>query len=244
MIDSVKRSIAKSFSWRMLGFILLSLVTYIVTDSLYQMTIVAVFYHLIQLCLFWFHERAWNSVLWGKTSGICIQMTGMSGAGKTALAKTASSVLRKKGYKVEVIDGDEYRENLCKDLGFSKEDRNTNIRRLGFVGRVFARNNVICIMSAINPYENIRKELKSASDNVKLVYIKCDLDTLIKRDPKGLYKRALLEDGHKDKIYNFTGISDPYEEPENPDLVIETNNEDIDESLNKFIKFILKQIGG
>ena len=123
---------------------------------------------------------------------------------------------------VELIDGDEYRANLCNDLGFSKEDRNTNIRRLGFVSKVLSRNNVITIIAAINPYEEIRKELIAKDKNLKTVYIKCDVEQLIERDVKGLYKKALLPDGHPDKVYNFTGISDPFEEPTNPDLVINT----------------------
>ena len=91
--------------------------------------------------------------------GIFIQMTGLSGAGKSTISFATQRILREMGYNVEVIDGDEYREGLCKDLGFSKEDRNTNIRRLSFVGKVLSRNNVICIMSAINPYDSIRKEV-------------------------------------------------------------------------------------
>ena len=143
---------------------------------------------------------------------------------------------------VEVIDGDEYRAGLCSDLGFSKEDRNTNIRRLGFVSKVLARNNVISIIAAINPYDDVRSELDALGPNVKTVYVKCDLGTLKKRDTKGLYKKALLPDGDPDKIYNFTGISDPFEEPSNPDLTIETNLELLQESARKLEKFIVGSV--
>jgi|TARA_Y100000294_G_C8420108_1_gene282431 adenylylsulfate kinase len=161
--------------------------------------------------------------------GLFVQMTGLSGAGKTTLATNAASRLRKKGFKVEVIDGDEYRDGLCSDLGFSKEDRNTNIRRLGFVGKILARNGVIVIMSAINPYEKIRQEIEG-----KVAYIKCDLDVVIERDTKGLYAKAL-----SGEIENFTGISDPFEEPEFPDLVIDTGEEHLVTSANKLYEFIL-----
>jgi len=167
-------------------------------------------------------------------------MTGMSGAGKSTLASNVADRLRGKGYKVEVIDGDEYREGLCSDLGFSMEDRNTNIRRLGFVGNVLARNNVISIIAAINPYDGIREELSKRYGGTKTVYVKCNLKTLKDRDTKGLYRRALLPDGDPDKVYNFTGISDPFEAPESPDLLIETDLELLNESAQKLEEFIIK----
>ncbi len=172
--------------------------------------------------------------------GIFIQMTGLSGAGKSTIGFGVQRTLREMGYNVEVIDGDEYREGLCKDLGFSKEDRNTNIRRLSFVGKVLSRNNVICIMSAINPYDNIRREVLQENPLAKTVFIDCDLDTLVGRDPKGLYKRALLPDGDPNKIHNFTGISDPYENPVDADLIINTSEEGVEESIRKLISFIFK----
>ena len=176
-------------------------------------------------------------------SGIFVQMTGMSGAGKSTMTFKAATILKEMGYNVEVIDGDEYREGLCKDLGFSKEDRNTNIRRLSFVGKVLSRNNVVCIMSAINPYDDVRKEVKQNNSLAKTVYVKCDLDTLIDRDPKGLYARALLPKGDPNHIPNFTGISDPFEEPADADLVIETNKMSIDESVDQLIRFVKENTG-
>lgn len=172
--------------------------------------------------------------------GLFIQMTGLSGAGKTTLARNVHKQLIKSGFNAEVIDGDEYRINLCKDLGFSKEDRNENIRRLSFVGKVLCRNSIIVIMSAINPYESIRKEI--SDDRTKLVYVKCSLSVLKNRDPKGLYKRALLPEGHPDYIPNFTGISDQFEEPIYPDLIIETDKYSIDECSNELKNFILNNL--
>ena len=148
-------------------------------------------------------------------SGFLVQMTGLSGAGKSTLAFASAQRLREEGFRVEVIDGDEYRKGLCADLGFSKKDRNTNIRRLGFVGRVLARNGVIAIMSAINPYDAVREEIGG-----KLVYVKTALEAVVHRDVKGLYAKAL-----SGEIKNFTGISDPFEEPTCPDLTIETDKD-------------------
>jgi len=201
---------------------------------------IAVVYHLVMLGLYFFHERLWAHILWGKTGGLFIQMTGMSGAGKSTVAQAAAKKLRQQGLMVEVIDGDEYRAGLCNDLGFSKEDRNTNIRRLGFVSKVLARNNVVSIIAAINPYDSIRQELGDLGNNVKTVYVRCDLDTLKQRDTKGLYKRALLPDGDPNKVHNFTGISDPFEEPTCPDLVLETNHESQEHSIAKLERFIMK----
>lgn len=242
MIDSRKRSITKAFSWRLSGFIFLSVLTYLVTGSIETVGQIAVVYHATMLGLYFLHERLWNHTKWGKTTGLFIQMTGMSGAGKSTIAYATAEKLRRRGLKVEVIDGDEYRAGLCSDLGFSKEDRNTNVRRLGFVSKVLARNNVISIIAAINPYQDIRSELAKLCDNVKTVYVKCDLETLKRRDPKGLYQRALLPSGDPNKLQNFTGISDPFEEPKNPDLILETNREAQSYSISKLENFILQSI--
>lgn len=242
MVDARKRAFAKACTWRLVAIVLLAIVTYLLTNSVKTVGLVTLFYHSLQVAVFFLHERVWNHIKWGKTKGLFIQMTGMSGAGKTTLSQAVAKKLTDEGILVELMDGDEYRTELCSDLGFSKEDRNQNVRRLGFVGKVLARNNVIAIMAAINPYEKIRNEIKGLGPFVRTVYMECDLDTLINRDPKGLYKRALLEDGHPDKIRNFTGISDPFEKPDNPDLRINTADESLDESVDKMYKFIIKNI--
>ena len=175
-------------------------------------------------------------------SGIFVQMTGMSGAGKSTMTFKAATILREMGHNVEVIDGDEYRTGLCSDLGFSKQDRNTNIRRLSFVGKVLSRNDVICIMSAINPYDDIRKEVKRDNALAKTVFVKCDLNTLLERDPKGLYRRALLPKNDPEHIPNFTGVSDPFEDPDDADLTIETGLESVDDSVDRLVDFVLKSI--
>tara|TARA_A100001515_G_scaffold23433_1_gene18068 strand:- start:49599 stop:50330 length:732 start_codon:yes stop_codon:yes gene_type:complete len=242
MIDTSKRSITKAITWKSLGFFIISLLSYAATKSVEKTFFVALTYHFIMLCLFIIHEKLWNFIKWGKTSGLFIQMTGLSGAGKTTLASLVSKSLSKKGILVEVIDGDEYRKELCEDLGFSKKDRQENIKRLSFVGKVLGRNNVVCIMSAINPYNSTRDKIKKSVPDSRLVYIKCSLDEVIKRDVKGLYKRALLPKNHEDHIPNFTGISDPFEEPTQSDLVLQTDELSLKQAAAKLEKYILKQI--
>ena len=173
---------------------------------------------------------------------IFIQLTGLSGAGKTTLALSVKAMLIKLKYKAEVIDGDHYRQTLCKDLGFSKADRMENIRRLGILAILLARNEVITIMAAINPYESVRQELKSQYDFVYTIWVHCDLETLIKRDTKGLYRRAVLPDDHPEKVRNLTGIDDPFEQPENPDLIIDTHKTSEQDSSQILLDYILSRI--
>jgi adenylylsulfate kinase len=143
-----------------------------------------------------------------------------------------------KKINIEVIDGDEYRKVLCADLGFSKADRNTNIRRLAFVASRLAAYDVVPVICAINPYEEIRSEIVSQYPFVRTVYIKCAMEELIRRDTKGMYARAMLPDNDPAKIRNLTGVNDPFEVPPSPDLVIETDVLSIEESAAKLVAFI------
>lgn len=169
-------------------------------------------------------------------------MTGLSGAGKSSIAHLSRETLTGMGYKVELIDGDDYRKHLCRDLGFSKEDRIENIRRLGFVGLTLAKHGVISILAAINPYEEARDALKRASPLTKTVFINCPINVTKLRDTKGLYRRALLPVNHPDHIEHFTGINDPYEVPAQPDLVIHTNTETPEQSAKHLTDFIIQTV--
>lgn len=169
-------------------------------------------------------------------------MTGLSGAGKSSIAVMVGDALAVMGYKVELLDGDHYRRHLCRDLGFSKQDRLENIRRLGFVGLLLARHGVIAILAAINPYEEARAALKNDSPCVKTVFIDCPVEITAQRDTKGLYRKALLPADHPEHIGHFTGISDPYEAPVQPDLVIQTAIETKEQSAKRLTDYILQTI--
>jgi len=171
-----------------------------------------------------------------------IQFCGLSGSGKTTLASRAKKYFKDKKIDIENIDGDEYRKVLCKDLVYTKEDRNTNIRRLAFVASRLAQYRIIPIICAINPYESIRKEVTAAYPDVKTIYIKCSLEELIRRDTKGMYAKALLPDDHPEKITNLSGVNDPFEIPSSPDMIIETDTQTIEESTQHLIKFIESHI--
>lgn len=167
-----------------------------------------------------------------QTQGFTLWLTGLSGAGKSTLAAAVSQALRRHGIRVEVLDGDEVRLNLSKGLGFSREDRDTNIRRIGYVAKLLARNGVAVITAAISPYRAVRDEVRrdiGATAFVE-VHVKASLEECTRRDTKGLYRRALAGE-----IAQFTGVSDPYEAPVAPELVADTEREDVATSTARVI---------
>ncbi|MCU1289453.1 MAG: adenylylsulfate kinase [Acidobacteria bacterium] len=175
-----------------------------------------------------------------KQNGFTLWLTGLSGAGKTTLALALVTELEARGRKVEVLDGDEIRTNLSQGLGFSKADRDTNIRRIGYVSRLLSRNGVGVLTAAISPYREVREEVRKAveadgADFIE-VFVKCPIEVLAERDVKGLYKKALAGE-----IKEFTGVSDPYEQPLNADVTVETDRESISESAFKIIAELEKR---
>lgn len=172
---------------------------------------------------------------------LLIQLTGLSGAGKTSIAFRVQQLLLQKDIAAEIVDGDAYRKTLCKDLGFSAADRRENIRRLGAVAAALVEQHVIAIIAAINPYEDVRQELK-IKYNAPIVWIHCSLDILMERDTKGLYRRAFLPSGHPEKITNLTGVNDGYDIPVDADLVISTHTEDQETSAVRLLAFVLENL--
>ena len=166
--------------------------------------------------------------------GFTLWFTGLSGAGKTTISKLVETELHSRRNRLEILDGDVVRENLSKGLGFSKEDRDTNIRRIAFVADLLSRNGVPVITAAISPYREIRDEARELMGNRFIeVFVKASVEVCIERDPKGLYKKALAGE-----IKEFTGVSDPYEEPLNPEIVLDTENESPEESAEKLIALL------
>jgi adenylyl-sulfate kinase len=163
--------------------------------------------------------------------GFTIWFTGLSGSGKTTLSKMVESELRRRGIKkVELLDGDVIRTQLSKGLGYSKEDRDTNIKRIGFVCKLLSRNGVIAIAAAISPYREVRDFNRKEIGDFVEVYCKSSLEVCIQRDVKGLYQKALAGE-----IKNYTGIDDPYEEPLTPEVVLDTDRETPEASVQKIM---------
>ena len=171
-----------------------------------------------------------------------IQFCGLSGSGKSTLARAAAAALENYGIDVEVIDGDEYRATLCKGLGFSKQDRLENMRRRAFVAAQLSKHGVVTIICAINPYEEMRREIAKTYPGVVTAFIDCSVETLKIRDTKGLYQKAFLPLHHPDRINNLTGINDPFNPPANPDIYLNTNSETIVSCVNKLVSFITGRV--
>lgn len=172
--------------------------------------------------------------------GFAVWITGLSGAGKSTIAGRLAAALREAGRQVEVLDGDEIRATLNSDLGFSKEARDANIRRIGFVARLLARNSVAVVVAAISPYRAVRDEVRAAIEaegcGFVEVFARCSIDELSRRDVKGLYRRALDGD-----LPGFTGVSDPYEEPLSPEVVFDSGIESEEDSLGRLVEHLEKR---
>jgi adenylylsulfate kinase len=169
--------------------------------------------------------------------GFILWFTGLSGSGKTTITKALEPELKARGCKVEILDGDVVRTNLSKGLGFSQEDRDTNIRRIGFVAHLLSRNGVAVMTAAISPYRAIRDEIRAMEPNFVEVYVTAPLEVCEGRDVKGLYAKA-----RAGEIKGFTGIDDPYEEPVNPEIICYTERESVEESVKKVLTK-LEQLG-
>lgn len=165
--------------------------------------------------------------------GLVVWFTGLSGAGKTTLCRALEPELRAMGYPVEVLDGDDVRRHLSRDLGFSKADRDENVFRIGYVAQLLVQQNIIVLVAAISPYREARSRVRERIGSFLEVYVNASLATCIQRDPKGLYVRALLG-----QLPHFTGIEDPYEPPIEPDLECNTEDESCDESMTKVLAAI------
>lgn len=166
-------------------------------------------------------------------TGFVLWLTGLSGAGKSTVAAKLGPVLAERGHRVELLDGDEVRTNLCQGLGFSRADRDTNIARIGYVAGKLSKHGVAVLVAAISPYQQARDLVRASVDSFVEVYVAAPVSTCAERDPKGLYAKALAGE-----ITHFTGVSDPYEPPPNPEIVLHTEAESVDDSVHQVIAWL------
>jgi adenylylsulfate kinase len=166
-------------------------------------------------------------------NGFVLWLTGLSGAGKSTIASAVAPRLYERGHRVDVLDGDEVRTNLCQELGFSREDRDTNIARIGYVAGKLAKHGVAVVVAAISPYREARDRVRASVSNFVEVHVAAPVETCAQRDVKGLYAKALIGE-----IKNFTGISDPYEVPLRPELVLHTDRQTVEESVAQLLTWL------
>jgi adenylylsulfate kinase len=163
--------------------------------------------------------------------GFTAWFTGLPCSGKTTIADKVAEILKDRGYRVERLDGDIVRRELSDDLGFSREDRDENIKRVTFVAKLLTRNGVAVLASFVSPYGERRKKARETIENFVEIYTRCPVSVCMERDEKGMYKKAIAGE-----IMNFTGVNDPYEEPESPDLILDTEKETVEESVQKVVR--------
>jgi adenylylsulfate kinase len=166
-------------------------------------------------------------------TGFVLWLTGLSGAGKSTIANAIAPRLLERDHRVEVLDGDEVRTNLCQGLGFSREDRDTNIARIGYVAGKLAKHGVAVVVAAISPYREARDKVRASVSNFVEVHVAAPVETCAQRDVKGLYAKAL-----SGEIKNFTGISDPYEAPLRPEIVLHTERQSVEESVAQVLAWL------
>lgn len=235
-IEQKRRSILKTISWRFWATITTIALVFLFVGEVKVAFSIGVFEVILKMVLYFFHERMWNRIKFGKKEikPSVIWFTGLSGSGKSTLSEALYKALKKKGIKVEHLDGDVVRDIFPK-TGFSKEDRNGHIRRIGFLASKLEQNGITVIASFISPYKEARDFVRGICSNFIEIYVATPLDVCEKRDVKGLYAKA-----RAGEIKQFTGIDDPYEEPENPEIKIDTTNLSIDEAVNIVFKSFSK----
>lgn len=190
--------------------------------------------NVLKTVLYYLHERGWNLIHRGGSpakanpGGVTIWFTGLPSSGKSTIADTLAERLSEKGFKVERLDADIVRRHLWGELGYTKQDRDENIRRAAFLAGLLTRNDIVTITTFISPYRELRGYARESIGAFVEVYVKCPVEICAQRDPKGLYRKALAGE-----ISNFTGVSDPYEEPLNPEVLIESDKETVEESVTK-----------
>lgn len=229
------RSLLKTISWRLLATLVTATVVFVITGRLDYAAVVGGIDILVKLILYFLHERVWNNVRFGKReiTPKVLWFTGLSGAGKSTLAEAVHAELKKRGYKTEHLDGDNVRHIFPK-TGFSKEERDRHVRRVGFLASKLESNGVFVTASFISPYRESRQFVRGLCRNFVEIHVATPLEVCEQRDVKGLYAKA-----RAGEITNFTGIDDPYEAPENPEITVDTSKESLERSVQRIVNLVV-----
>lgn len=235
--DSKLRSIGKALSWRITATLTTMILVYIFTGTIETALAIGGIEVFAKMAIYFLHERAWDKVHLGKKDlePYVVWFTGLSGSGKSTLANEVMKKLKKRKYKMTYLDGDVIRAVLP-NVGFSKEERDRHIQRVGFLASMLEKNGIVVIASFVSPYEESREFVRKLCNNFVLVHVSTPLEECEKRDVKGLYKKA-----RAGEIKNFTGISDPYEDPKNPELKIDTTGKDLSKTADEVIAYLDKR---
>jgi len=231
--EQKRRSVIKTISWRVWATITTIALVFLFVGEIKIALSIGTIEVILKMVLYFVHERFWNNIKFGKKEiePAVYWFTGLSGSGKSTLSESFYEYLKKKNLRVEHLDGDAVR-NIFPKTGFTKEDRDKHIKRVGFLASKLENNGVIVIASFISPYQETRDFVRNLCNNFNEVHVATPLDVCEERDVKGLYKKV-----RKGEIKNFTGIDDPYEIPENPEITIDTSNMKIEDSVKELVKF-------
>jgi adenylylsulfate kinase len=231
-MDTIIRSTIKAITWRLLATGALGIIVYVLTGDLAFALGIGGIDILIKILLYILHERIWNKIEWGLQHGLILWLTGLPASGKTTIALQLKEKLRKINRNILILDGDIVRKTFP-EAGFTREERNEHIKRVGYVAKLFADQGFIVICSFISPFEESREFVKNLFGNFRLIFLKCPVEVCVERDPKGLYKKAIAGE-----LENFTGISQDYEEPVSADITVNTAEHSLEDSVNRILSKI------
>lgn len=234
--ETNKRSIVKGISWRFLATTTTIIIVYVFFGRLDLAIAAGVIETVLKVGLYWAHERAWFKVRWGrkKIEPFNLWFTGLPLSGKTTIANKVYTELEKLQIPMERIDSKDVRE-LIPDIGFSREDRNRHMHRIGNLIKTLQKNSISTVASFVSPYKESRRAIREMVKNNVVVYVKADIETCKKRDYKGAYAKAL-----SGEYKNFSGVNDVYEEPEHAEIIVDTDKLSVDESVQIIVKYIKK----
>jgi len=234
--ETNKRSIVKGISWRVIATTTTIIIVYVFFGRLDLAIAAGLMETVLKVGLYWAHERVWFKIQWGrkKIDPFNLWFTGLPLSGKTAIADKVYDELEKLHIPIERLDSKDIRD-LIPNIGFSREDRNRHMHRIGFLIQKLQKNSISTVASFVSPYKESRKTIREMVKNNIVIYLKADIDTCKKRDYKGVYKKAIAGE-----LKNFSGINDIYEEPEHAEIVIDTETKSIDEAVEEIVKYVKK----